>query len=244
MSRVELIAEVSTNHGGDLKIAKEFIRRYADAGADFIKFQSYQTATLQPGDPQFAWLQQSELTDHAHGELMGTCANAGVQFLTTVFHVSRVPFLQSLGLSALKIGSGEAQQPALLAAVSGYPRVFVSTGLEGRQRAWGSPFEALLCVTRYPAPTGFASALVTRPYGAGLVGYSDHTIGLDVAQSAICAGARVIEKHVCLPKQARPHQPWEATVADFAALRAFADHNPELYQDRWQWTPRTVSASV
>lgn len=239
--KVELIAECASSHGGDLRLAKEFIKRYAEAGADWVKFQSYQTSTLDPSDPQYTWLQQAELHDDQHRELKELCEREGCKFLTTVFHPSRVPFLKTLGLDAIKIGSGEAMIPPLLAAVEHFQRVLVSTGLIGRAKVWGRPFEGLVCVSRYPAPTAWAAHLATMPYGAGLTGYSDHCFSIDVCMSAICAGATVIEKHVSLPKQLRPSQSWEATVQEFKQLRAFADdEGPAKFQGRWQWMLQTT----
>ncbi len=236
----ELIAEVSSNHGGDLGLAQDFIWECASAGATFVKFQSYQVRTLRPDDPQREWLAHAELSDAAHEVLIETCRAAHVQFLTTVFHPSRVPFLASLGLPAIKIGSGEARELELARAVQGFPRVFVSLGLATR-----TPFtktvpqaEFLRSVSRYPTPV--LSALpVLRPYGSRHVGWSDHCVGLDVAKAAIGAGAVVIEKHVCLPSQRRPKQPWEATMAELRELRAFADEDPLRYQGRWQHSPTT-----
>ncbi len=89
-------------------------------------------------------------------------------------------------------------------------------------------------MTRYPAPAAFAGHLAVQPYQRPVIGWSDHCVGIDIACSAILAGATVIEKHVCLPTQARPVQPWEATVDAFRALRAFADEDPAgRFIGRW-----------
>ena len=102
---VELIAETSSNHGGDLSLAKEFIHAFAEAGADWIKFQTTRVKHLRPDDPQYEWFTKAELSDQAHVELKAECEQAGVKFLTTVYHADEVPFLASLGLEAIKIGS-------------------------------------------------------------------------------------------------------------------------------------------
>ena len=249
--RVELIAEIASNHGGDIALAKEFIWRYAEAGADWIKFQTTRVKHLRPDDPQYAWFTQAELSDAAHVELKAECERAGVKFLTTVYNVAEVPFLASLGLEAIKVGSGEAGESGLAAALEGqFSRVLVSRGIIGEQwlsspfhrfqepeviegkRRWTRRLNATFfhCHTRYPCPPLFAQHLYMEPTS----GWSDHCVGLDGARSAIMFGASIIEKHVSLPHQARPVKPWEATVEEFKSLRAFADEDPMRFLGRWQ----------
>lgn len=228
---VELIAEVSSNHGGDLGLAKEFIHRFAEAGADWVKFQTTRVKHLRPDDPQYAWFTRAELSDEAHFELKAECEKAGTKFLTTVYHADDVPFVRSV-TDTVKIGSGESDEASLLRAVqdAGFSRVLVSDGLV-RQRTYYYA-ERLACVTRYPAPHG----CVPEAFDAFGVyqGWSDHCVGLDSCKLAILRGATIIEKHVCLPNQARPVRSFEATIEEFAELRAFADEDPTRFIGRWQ----------
>lgn len=249
--RVELIAEISSNHGGSIPLAKEFIWRFTEAGADWIKFQTTRVKHLRPDDPQYEWFQRAELSDESHHELKAECARAGVKFLTTVYHVAEVPFLASVGLEAIKIGSGEAGERSLAEAVMRHiPSVLVALGLCNNnpyesvfvQDEWAGRVTFLGAVTRYPAPHGIATQVLrghsmtwatTGPW-CGVTGWSDHACGIDECRAAIIDGARIIEKHVCLPEQARPVRPWEATVDEFKALRAFADEDPQRFIGRWQ----------
>lgn len=229
--RVELIAEVSSNHGGDLSLAKAFIHAFADAGADWIKFQTTRVKHLRPDDPQYGWFQQAELSDDAHAELKAECDRVGVKFLTTVFHPAEIPMLKALGLEAIKIGSGEAGDNAFERAVkaAGFPRVIISDGIlppRGRQH------ELLRCISRYPAPHGMVPEAFSL--GGRYQGWSDHCIGTDSCEVAILRGARIIEKHVQLPEQARAPKPFEATVEEFKRLRAFADDDPTRFVGRWR----------
>jgi sialic acid synthase SpsE len=238
---VELIAELATNHGGSLVLAKKFIQRFAEAGADYVKFQHTRVAHLSKTDPQYAWFQKAEFSLEQFAELKETCEQAGTKFLTTVYHHTDVPDVASLGLEAVKIGSGEAHEESLAAAIgsAGFKRVIVGCGLTS---PFSSPFrvlnynnqsvEFLRCVTRYPCP----SAMAIAAYGPqpDYEGWSDHATGLAACQLAILHGAAVIEKHVMLPNQARGPKPYEATVAEFAQLRAFADEDPARFRGRWQ----------
>lgn len=239
---VELIAEVSSNHGGDLGLAKEFIWRFAEAGADWIKFQTTRVQHLRPDDPQYAWFQRAELSDDAHHELKAECEKAGVQFLTTVYHRDEVPLVRALS-DVVKVGSGEAHELALARAIedAGFRRVIVGCGVTPAPAAaldatrLTCRVDYLRAVTRYPCPAGLAHYDYV-PYRSlhQYCGWSDHAAGLEGCQIAIAEGARVIEKHVCLPHQARPVKPWEATVEEFKALRAFADEDPTRFLGRWQ----------
>lgn len=261
MSRVELIAEVSSNHGGDLSLAKEFIWRFAEAGATFVKFQHTRVKHLQPDDPQYDWFKQAEFSVERFAELKVVCEQAGTKFLTTVYHAADVPEVASLGLEAIKIGSGEANEEGLASAVldrlgsAQFQRVFIATGVTDM---WQSAMWQLAtqhrpihpgihgacfmgCVTRYPAPTGLAAVKFQARRGwattgpeCSMTGWSDHAAGLSECCVAIEMGASVIEKHVCLPNQARPMQSWEADVEQFHALRKFADEDPQRFIGRWQ----------
>jgi N,N'-diacetyllegionaminate synthase len=214
-------------------LAREFIWRFAAAGADFVKFQTTRVKHLRPDDPQYDWFRRAELSDEAHHELKEECAKASVRFLTTVYHADDVPFVASLGLEAIKIGSGEARERTLSAAVNNefrLRRVFVSDGIhQPAGMPWWRDAEFFRCFSRYPHP----SALATASYQIAR-GYSDHSYGNDGCEIAIACGARIIEKHVCLPNQARDLKPYEATAYEFKQLRAFADDDPTRFLGRWQ----------
>lgn len=237
--KIELIAEISTNHGGDLWLASEFIQRFADAGATWIKFQHTRVAHLSPEDPQYAWLKEIELRTEDFALLKRTCEKAGVKFLTTVFHPDDVEDVLSLGVDAIKIGSGEHGHQALLNAVRATDlRILQSVHLINDRAAWRQvchfKHELLTCVTRYPA-SRLASLEAIKHIGYNrVVGYSDHSEGLEMAQFAMDCGARIVEKHVQLPNQARPPRAFEATVEEFTQLRKYADEDPGRFRGRWQ----------
>jgi N,N'-diacetyllegionaminate synthase len=233
--RTQIIAEVTSNHGGDLALAREFIRHAADAGADFVKFQSWRASTVRDGaaDPQFEWFVKSELSDADHRTLIDECGQRGIGFLTTCFDIGRVEFLASLGLQAIKVGSPDLTSRRMLEALrAAFPRVIVSTGVgtddEVEQAAgWlaGGDFSLLHCVSLYPMPP--ARAHLRRMNWlrrfTPSVGWSDHTEGNEVAKLAIASGADIVEKHFCLGRSGPGRaMPWDATPDDLAELVAFA----------------------
>lgn len=239
MSRVEIIVEVATNHGGDVRIAEQFIRDFAAAGAETIKLQSQRVSHLHPNDPQYAWMQQSELSWDAHAHLLTVAKSCKVELATTVYHPDEVWPVKQLGFQTLKIGSGEAGDPALsrAVAVASFRRVVIGGGLTPPDQTpyVGWPARTFLhCVTRYPAPVTAASDVVYdgQPY----TGWSDHCVGLEGCYSAVHGGATILEVHGCLPRvQARDVKPYEKTVEGVAALRAWVDADPSRFLGRWTY---------
>lgn len=231
MSRIELIAEVATNHGGSMPLAKEFIDRFAEAGATFIKFQYTRTVHLNPSDAQFAWFQKSELQDDQFAELKAHTESRGAKFLLTVYNHQDVPAVRKL-CDVVKIGSGEANDHQLGEAVRVFSRRIVSAGQP--TSPWNVSADLLKCIARYPTPLR-AARRAARHLG-GYEGWSDHAIGVEACEEAMMAGAKIIEKHVQLPNQARPCKPFEATVSEFKYLRTFADDDPDVkFRGRWQY---------
>lgn len=218
----QIIAEVASNHGGDRALMIRFIESCAKAGADVVKFQSYQTKHLSREDPQYSWLERAELTDGDHTVLLEACRACGVQFLTTAFSADRLPFLRRLGLTTIKIGSGESAR-LVPEAVKVFPSVYASCGLwDSEPMAWPLSVVPFHTVSLYPTPPTQA-CLGRLEQWEGPVGYSDHTEGLDICEVALTMDLVALEVHVCLPGQPRPCQPWEKTMAELEALVKYRD---------------------
>ena len=243
MTPITLIAEVASNAGNSLPLAKRFIQDFAAAGADIVKFQLTRVRHLRLTDPQYAWFASAEWTAANVLAIKAECALRNVGCMFTVYNFNDIPEYVSYGIPLLKIGSGEAHREDLAIAImqnrSAWTDIYVSTGLRAAHRDYvESPLDhihLLYAVTRYPAPP----QMFPRTYqGTSKQGWSDHCVGLDACYSAIIRGASCIEKHVQIVGQARPPSPWEATATDFALLRAYADDNPETrFIDRWTVNP-------
>ncbi len=246
----EIIAEFSSNHGGHRDVLTRMLNEAVMARVDRIKVQSYQVRHLASTDPQYAWLKQAELTDADHTWLIKECAKKGIDFLTTVFHPSRVPFLADLGLDAIKVGSGEASNPVLLEAIAAHPwKVYLSTGLvtgADLDRAVDilghNRLTLMHTVSEYPTPT----YRVNLPRMSWLavrhgmpVGYSDHTSGIHAAMAAISRGAEAVEVHSVARGDAPRHMVWDKDVEDLTTLVLFRDAVAKMmYARRMLWEPQ------
>lgn len=141
-----IIAEAGVNHNGSMELALALVDAAAEAGADAVKFQTfqasrlvsrtarkaaYQVATTGADDSQFAMLERLELDRDAHATLIAHCRARGIQFLSTPFDVESVALLAGeFDLPRLKVPSGEITNAPLLLAMArtGKP-IIVSTGM-------------------------------------------------------------------------------------------------------------------
>lgn len=231
MKRTLIIAEAGVNHNGDIAKAKALIDKGAEAGVDFVKFQTfkagnlvtkqakraaYQDKNTQDNDSQYEMLKKLELSQAVHQELIDYCAQKGVQFLSTGFDFESLEFLAGLGITIAKIPSGEITNlPYLRKIATLFPEVILSTGMATITEIKDAvkvltdngiskdKITILHCNTEYPTPMEDvnlkAMLHIQRELGVP-VGYSDHTLGIEVPIAAVALGATVIEKHFTLDK--------------------------------------------
>lgn len=218
MTPLRLIAEIGVNHDGDLDRAAAMVRAVAVAGFDAVKFQYWNvdellaaeapTAAYQGKGDQHELLASLRLDVAQLRVLEAEAHQAGLGFIVTPDGERACRELLTLRLDALKIGSGDADNPWLLeAAVASGATLIVSTGMmpDGEvQRLVERLSDAgdvtlLHCVSAYPTPLD-ANGLTRMHRLAELsgrpVGLSDHTVGIATAAAAVGMGALVVEKHV------------------------------------------------
>jgi N,N'-diacetyllegionaminate synthase len=239
--RVLVVAEIGNNHEGDMQLAKEMIGAAADAGADVVKFQTIEPELLV-GPEQRERLEQLErfrLPPGSWEQLSRVARGAGVEFMSTPFHLGAVAELDPL-VPAFKVASGDNDFPDLLRAVASTAKpILLSTGLTNLakversvaliQSVWDglgvAPGLVLLhCVVCYPTAPEEANLRAIRTLEAlgHTLGYSDHTVGVSAAPLAVALGARVVEKHFTLSKtfsEFRDH----ALSADPPEMRELVD---------------------
>jgi N,N'-diacetyllegionaminate synthase len=177
----------------------------------------YQKQITGSHESQFEMLQRLELTKNMHEELMEECQKYSIQFLSTAFDIHSVDMLAALGLELFKIPSGEITNLPYLRHIGGLRKsVILSSGMATLSEVLdalvvlenaGTPrnsITVLHCTTEYPAPikdVNLRAMLTIRDRLGVRVGYSDHTLGTEVAIAAIAMGATVIEKHLTLDRQ-------------------------------------------
>jgi len=226
---VFVIAEAGVNHNGDVERAHQLIDIASQAGADAVKFQTfsaerlagidapkaaYQYQTTDTNESQFEMLRKLELSHPAHKELISHCREAGIEFISTPFDETSADFLESLDVRFFKLPSPDITNLPFLAHVARKKKpMVVSTGtacigeveaaVGAIQREGNNDIVLLHCLSSYPAPVDQVNlrAITTMKQAFGLpVGYSDHTVGIEVSLAAVALGACVIEKHFTTDK--------------------------------------------
>jgi N,N'-diacetyllegionaminate synthase len=216
--RVLVVAEIGNNHEGRADVAAQLIDAAADAGADAVKFQTFQTRFFaNPADEaRYARLARFELPPEDFGTLSRRARKRGLLFVSTPLDLPSVDVLAPI-VDAFKIASGDNDFLPLLDAVAATAvPLIISTGasdLETVRRAVDTVAQrrghrehvALLqCTSAYPAPPTEVHLAAIRTLASEFdcqAGYSDHTLGIEAAVAAVAAGARIVEKHFTLDKQ-------------------------------------------
>ena len=229
MEKVFIIAEAGVNHNGSIELAKRLIDRAAEAGADAVKFQSfkaenlvtktakkaeYQETATGVAENQFQMIKKLELDYEKHGELMNYCQEKGIMFLSSPFDLESIDLLHKLELEIFKIPSGEITNLPYLRKIGKLKKkVILSTGmstlgdieqaLDILRENGTDDITVLHCNTEYPTPmkdVNLNAMKTIRDAFKVEVGYSDHTLGIEIPIAAVALGATIIEKHFTLDK--------------------------------------------
>lgn len=146
MSKTLIIAEAGVNHNGSIDLAKQLIDAAKEAGADYVKFQTFKAENLvtktskqaeyqkrnagQTDDRQLTMLKKLELSDEAHHELIAYSKLKGIRFLSTPFDMESIDFVHKLGIDLFKVASGEITNLPFLRKIASYDMpVILSTGM-------------------------------------------------------------------------------------------------------------------
>lgn len=216
-----IIAEAGVNHNADPDLARKMVDVAVSAGADAIKFQTFKAdrlVALPLGSTDAAcasqreMLRRLELSEEAHRQIWEHCRRKNILFLSAPFDEASSDFLEDLGVSAFKIASGELTNLPFLMHVAGKGKpIILSTGMATLEEvraavsairsAGDVPLTLLHCVSHYPARPDEANLRVLRLLDKTFhvpVGFSDHTLGVEVALAAVALGAAAVEKHFTL----------------------------------------------
>lgn len=225
-----IIAELSANHNGSLKRAKQSIKSAKDNGADAVKIQTYTPDTMTIDSDKKDFLIKGGLWDgyklydlyheaytpfEWHNELFNYSSDIGITIFSSAFDESAVDLLEELGTPAYKIASFELCDTPLIRYIASKKKpILMSTGMaspeevdEAIKTSRELGCEQLLlfhCISSYPAPLEEANLsnipYLKERYGVE-VGLSDHTIGDIASIVAISLGAVAIEKHYTISRK-------------------------------------------
>lgn len=225
-----IIAEAGVNHDGDIKKAKQLIDAAKECGADAVKFQTFEAEALVTGtsskanyqkkttsakEPQLKMLKRLELSQNDFRLLWDYCRKENIMFLSTPFDNDSSDFLDELGMKMFKIPSGEITNlPFLKYLALKKKPLILSTGMADLSEVriavntivntGNKDLTLLHCITEYPAPYDEVNlkAMLTLEKTFQLpIGFSDHTLGIEIPLAAAALGAKVIEKHLTLNKK-------------------------------------------
>ncbi len=230
MSNVFIIAEAGVNHNGDIELAKKLVDIAAEAGVDAVKFQTWRTEllvtkdspqaeyqTLNTGvkESQFDMLKRLELSFDDFRELKKYCDSKSILFLSTPDDFESATFLNDLQ-DIFKVGSAELTNYPFLRHIASFGKpMILSTGMAtmdeiaqaiqwlNEEGITSEKLTILHCTTNYPTPfdqVNLKAMQTIKQVFNVKVGYSDHTLGIEVPIAAVAIGAELIEKHFTIDK--------------------------------------------
>ncbi len=229
-SKVFIIAEAGVNHNGRLDLAYHLINVAKGVGADAIKFQTfkaenvvskladkaeYQKKTTGSDKSQLEMIRKLEISFDDFVKLKKYCDKKEIMFLSTPFDHQSIDFLYDL-VDIYKIPSGEIINYLYLKHIASKNKpIIMSTGMAKlgeveeaintiRSVNPKAKISLLHCTTNYPTPYEEVNLKAMQTLAAAFklpVGYSDHTLGIEVPVAAVAMGAKIIEKHFTLDKE-------------------------------------------
>ena len=248
-----VIAEIGINHGGDLDVAKNMVDLIASSGCECVKHQTHiiedemteeAKSIFPPNADKSIWdvMKECSLTLDEEKELKKHAENLGLIWISTPFSRKAVDFLDHIDVPAFKIGSGEADNLPLInhIAKKGKP-IIMSTGMQSIQSLKNSveilenshvEYALLECTNLYPSPPEIVSLKgieeLKEAFPKALVGFSDHSIGPEMALASVALGACIVERHFTDTRYR--NGPDISCSMDPAELRLMIDRSAEIYK--------------
>ena len=230
MKKVFIIAEAGVNHNGNMELAYKLVDAAKEAGVDAVKFQvfkaekviskstkmaDYQKENLKENISQLDMVKKLELSYEDFIKINEYCKEKGIMFMATPFDNDSLDFLvDTLKVDVLKIGSGDLNNYPFLEKVAlKNKEIILSTGMSNLSdiesaldfisQYTDKEVKVLHCTTNYPCPMDEVNLKAMNTIKDAFqvaVGYSDHTLGIEVPIAAVALGAEIIEKHFTLDK--------------------------------------------
>jgi len=215
-----VIAEIGINHGGSLEVAKEMARLAAASGCEMVKHQTHivddemtdeAKSIFPPNADVSIWevMEQCALSKDDEIALKDYVESLGMIYISTPFSRAAADFLNEIDVPAFKIGSGEADNLPLIRHIAAFGKpVIMSTGMQTIESVRASvqiledagvEYALLECTNLYPSPPEIVSLKgvteLQKAFPNAVVGFSDHSIGPEMALASVALGACILERH-------------------------------------------------
>lgn len=215
-----VIAEIGINHGGNLDVAKAMVLAAHRSGCEIVKHQTHfvddemtEEAKLifPPNADKSIWhvMEECSLSKDEEIELMRYTESLGMIYISTPFSRAAADFLAEIGVPAFKIGSGECNHIPLIRHIASFGKpVIMSTGMQTIDsmrpsvqilEQAGIDYALLECTNLYPSPPEIVSLQgvteLQQAFPGAVVGFSDHSIGPEMALASVALGASILERH-------------------------------------------------
>jgi sialic acid synthase SpsE len=215
-----VIAEIGINHGGSLDVAKGMVLAAHKAGCEMVKHQTHFVEDEMTDEAKQIFPPNADVSIW---EVMARCAlskddeialknyaeSLGMIYISTPFSRAAADFLNDIGVQAFKIGSGECNHLPLIRHIASFGKpVIMSTGMQTIESMRpsvqvladaGIDYALLECTNLYPSPPEIVSLQgvteLRRAFPGAVVGFSDHSIGPEMALASVALGASILERH-------------------------------------------------
>ncbi|MEY4978425.1 MAG: hypothetical protein RLZZ352_695 [Pseudomonadota bacterium] len=246
-----VIAEIGINHGGSLDVAKAMVSAAHRAGCEMVKHQTHFVEDEMTDEAKGIFPPNADVSIW---EVMARCAlskddeialkkhaeDLGLIYISTPFSRAAADFLNDIGVPGFKIGSGEANHVPLIRHIASFGKpVILSTGMQTIDSLRpsvqalddaGIEYALLECTNLYPSPPEIVSLQgiteLRNAFPRAVIGFSDHSIGPEMALSAVALGACILERHFTDTRYRKG--PDISCSMDPAELRFLIDRSREI----------------
>lgn len=247
-----VVAEIGINHGGSLAVAKAMVSAAHRAGCEMVKHQTHfvddemtdeAKAIFPPNADVSIWevMQRCALSKDDEISLKAHAESLGLIYISTPFSRAAADFLADIGVAGFKIGSGEANHVPLIRHIARFGKpVILSTGMQTIESLRpsvqalddaGVEYALLECTNLYPSPPEIVSLQgiteLRKAFPRAVIGFSDHSIGPEMALASVALGACILERHFTDTRYRKG--PDIACSMDPAELRFLIDRSKEIH---------------
>jgi sialic acid synthase SpsE len=247
-----VVAEIGINHGGSLDVAKGMVLAAHQSGCEMVKHQTHfvddemtdeAKAIFPPNADMSIWevMQRCALSKDDEIALKRYAESLGMVYISTPFSRAAADFLADIGVAGFKIGSGEANHVPLIRHIASFGKpVILSTGMQTIESLRpsvqalddaGIDYALLECTNLYPSPPEIVSLqginALRKAFPKAVIGFSDHSIGPEMALASVALGACILERHFTDTRYRKG--PDIACSMDPAELKFLIDRSKEIH---------------